>query len=124
MRVEPLPGWARVIAVAMVAAVAVLLLAAIRDVARRDDRVPTELVDAILAGPSTLSVGVSSCNKQPTPEVTDEEQVVTVTAYAARRDPSGDDCLDGVTVRLKESLGDRRVADGSSGDDVTVTDES
>ena len=50
-------------------------------VARSDERVPTQLMEAILTDPSTLNVVVASCNQQPTAEVTEDDDVVRVTAY-------------------------------------------
>ena len=116
-----------------VAAMVVLVLSACTDGSSsrpsspttRDDRVPTELVDATLTAPRTLSVGVDSCNKRPTAVVTEDDDVVEVTAFAPAPDPQHrEDCLDVVTVRLDKPLGDRRVVDGSNGDNVTILDQT
>lgn len=94
-------------------------------VARSDERVPTRLIEAELTDSTTLNVVVASCNKQPTADVTEDDDVVRVTAYAAPPDPRGEDgCADLVTVRLGGPLGDRRVVDGSNDANVTILDES
>ena len=110
-------------------ALSVVMLAACgssdEQVARSDGRVPTQLLDAVLTHPDTLDVVVASCNKQPTVQVTEDDGVVTVTAFALPSDPRGEDgCADVVIVRLDQPLGDRRVVDGFSGDNVTVLDQS
>src|SRR3546814_7235895 len=79
-RLEPLPGWARVIAAAVLVAAGLLVFAVVQDVVTEVEPVPTKLVDAGLAADGALSVTVSSCNKNPTATVTESPDMVTITA--------------------------------------------
>ncbi len=69
----------------------------------------------------TLSVGVNSCNGTPTADVDQGTDEVRITAEAYI--PGGDDqdsCMDEVTVGLTEPLGNRRVVDGTTGQELEV----
>ncbi len=61
----------------------------------------------------TLELGVGSCNAQHTVEVQESADEVRVTVTASGGD--GNDCMDGVTVVLRDTLGDRTLVDGSTG---------
>src|SRR3546814_8091403 len=112
-RLEPLPGWARVIAAAVLVAAGLLVFAVVQDVVTEVEPVPTKLVDAGLAADGALSVTVSSCTQNPTATVTESPDMVTITAFAPPPGMNEDDCLAVVTVFIEQPLGDRRVVDGS-----------
>src|SRR3546814_13424841 len=81
-RVDPLPGWARVVAAAILGAIGLFVYAVVQDVATEVDPVPTALVEAAVGTDGALLVTVSSCNKNPTATVTASADLVTVTAFA------------------------------------------
>ena len=55
------------------------------------------------------------------PEVRETARTVTVTVTALDYDPAnGEDCLRSLEVVLETALGDRRLIDGSSGNEVSV----
>src|SRR3546814_6060317 len=70
-RVDPLPGWARVVAAAILGAIGLFVYAVVQDVATEVDPVPTALVEAAVGTDGALLVTVSSCNKNPTATVTE-----------------------------------------------------
>ncbi len=85
-------------------------------------RQPISLADVqLFPDGRTLSVGVNSCNGTPTADVDQGTDEVRITAEAYI--PGGDDqesCMDEVTVELAELLGNRRVVDGISGQELEV----
>src|SRR3546814_8337349 len=84
-RLEPLPGWARVIAAAVLVAAGLLVFAVVQDVVTEVEPVPTKLVDAGLAADGALSVTVSSCNKNPTATVTERSEEHTTALQSLMR---------------------------------------
>lgn len=73
------------------------------------------------ASEARLDVTVDSCNKNPTVEVRESAEEVHLRAQARTRLGfySGD-CLDGVSVELERSLGERTVVDDATKMVVTV----
>ena len=67
----------------------------------------------------TLELGVASCNAEHTVEV-DEQAADEVRITVTARGDDGNDCMDGVSVVLKEQLEGRTVVDGSTGDVVGI----
>lgn len=65
----------------------------------------------------TLDVAVNSCNGNPTVDVIESEEEVTLSVVAS---DSMDDCQDVVTVELEEPLGERKVRDERDGELVGV----
>src|SRR3546814_5807927 len=70
-RVDPLPGWARVVAAAILGAIGLSVYAVVQDVATQVDPVPTAVVEAAVGTDGALLVTVSSCHKNPTAPVTE-----------------------------------------------------
>jgi hypothetical protein len=68
-----------------------------------------------------LAVGLDSCNAEPVVEIVEQTAERVVLAAVAERNAGGD-CADVVSVTLDDPLGDRRLIDGSTGDDVIVDD--
>jgi hypothetical protein len=68
----------------------------------------------------TLHLGLDACNGDNGLMVKESGRAVTVTV-TTDDPPGGDDCMDGVRVRLRTPLDDRRVIDGSSGQAVAVS---
>lgn len=70
------------------------------------------------AASTELVVSIDSCNQHPKVEAdeTPTEVRLRVTADAE----TGDDCIDIRTVTLNVPLGDRKVIDGASGDNLEV----
>jgi hypothetical protein len=80
-----------------------------------------ELAGAQLLGARTLVVNLNACNGENSRVTAIEETADAVTVTARTDDPpGGDDCSDGVTVRLGDPLGVREVIDGSTGLAVEV----
>lgn len=63
----------------------------------------------------TLNVGVGFCGNVRV-DVVETDDVVTLTAWGGA--DAGGDCASGATVVLEQPLGDRRVVDGSTGNEV------
>lgn len=77
---------------------------------------------ALLDGASrTLTVSVNTCNANPRAAVVEGEQQITITVEADRQPLGLDDCADSIAIELEEPLGDRRVIDGTSGQELPVT---
>jgi hypothetical protein len=72
-----------------------------------------EVVSVAVVEDDTLAMSIRGCTGGLKPEAqeTSEQVIVTVTGPP----PSGDDCLDGVRVRLDDPLGGRTLIDGSTG---------
>lgn len=67
----------------------------------------------------TLTVSVDACSSSTRVEV--EESASDVRLHATSdRERNGNDCRDSVDVTLASPLGDRRVVDDSSGEELTV----
>lgn len=86
------------------------------------ERRPVEVLSAFASGDgTTVEIGVSSCDGDPTASTdeTADEVAVRVTAEVV---VEGDrfECQDVVPVTLGAPLGDRRLIDGSSGTAVPV----
>ncbi|MGH1491805.1 MAG: hypothetical protein ACRBK7_20850 [Acidimicrobiales bacterium] len=83
----------------------------------------TSVGAAFLYDPATFEVIVDSCNGDPQlvdlDESTDEVRIRVVSWHPGYFD-GGDDCLDQLEVTLTEPLGDRRLVDASSGDEIEV----
>ncbi len=84
----------------------------------RDARI-TSLLTVSPDGRS-IAVAVDSCNAEPVVEIVEQSADRVVVLAIAERNAGGD-CTDVVSVILNEPLGDRRLVDGSTGDDV-ITD--
>ncbi|MGH3735042.1 MAG: hypothetical protein ACRDT6_05405 [Micromonosporaceae bacterium] len=82
-----------------------------------------KVVEAELSDDGTLALAVESCNGDPEVSVLKEnDQEVRVEVVASSTPFGGsDDCLDTVTVELREPLGDRVVLDEHSGETVSVS---
>lgn len=65
----------------------------------------------------SIAVAVDSCNAEPVVEIGEQSADRVVVSATAERN-AGRDCADVVSVVLDEPLGDRRLVDGSTGDDV------
>jgi hypothetical protein len=80
----------------------------------------TEEAGVVGASPDarTLRLSVGSCNADLTTAVEETSSRVTVTVTA--RNNTSDDCLDGLTIRLDEPLGQRELVDGVTGKVVSV----
>lgn len=105
----------------MLVLVAVALGLAVRAVRTLGEPVPTALLDGRVLADGRLAVTVGSCNKSPTGEVSEDDAMVTITAFAPPPGPDRDDCADGLVFRLDEPLGDRLVVDGASGLTIGVS---
>lgn len=70
--------------------------------------------------PQTLIVGVNTCNADPRVAVVEGEQSITLTVRADRQPFGSDDCADSLSVPLEEPLGDRRVVDDVTGEELAV----
>src|SRR3546814_14894339 len=81
-RVDPLPGWARVVAAAILGAIGLFVSAVVQDVATEVDPVPTPPVEAAVGTHGALLAPLRSCNKSPTATVPESADSVTVTAFA------------------------------------------
>jgi hypothetical protein len=83
----------------------------------------TAVGDAFFHDPATFEVTVNSCNGDPQlvdlDESTDEVRIRVVSWHPGHFD-GADDCLDQLEVTLTEPLGDRRLVDASSGEEVKV----
>ena len=103
-------------------AAGVLVAALLFQVLFSDDRRrAAQILDAHMAGPSTLVLGISACNAGNN-EVDVVERADEVVLTATTDDPlGGDDCADGVTVDLGEALANRRIVDGSTGAEVELS---
>ncbi len=83
------------------------------------------IMEARLHAPQRLGLGVASCNGAPRVSLqeTDVDVQVRVIAFSTPFH-GGDDCGDGVTVYLREPLGDRVVIDRHTGQVVNVRIDS
>lgn len=104
------------------ALVGLLVTAVLAACGPNEHRGPVRLTTALAVGPAELELEVPSCNGHA--EVTelresDAEVVVEVTSTTYRE---GDDCLDSIRVTLEQPLGDRRLVDATSGDEIAVDD--
>lgn len=68
---------------------------------------------------TTLGVVVSACHARGL-KIDVEETATEVRLSASHEGSSRDDCTDGQMVRLAEPLADRRVVDGSTGQEVRI----
>lgn len=82
------------------------------------ERRPVRVLDVTSDG-TTLGVVVSACNARGL-KVEIEETATEVRLSASHEGSSRDDCTDGQEVRLAEPLADRRVVDGSTGQEVRI----
>jgi len=84
---------------------------------------PVRLAHDAYLGPDgrLLEIGVSSCNGDPTADVTEDDDVVTIVveSYLPPGDES-DGCADVLTVELETALGGRQVVDGLTGKVIDV----
>lgn len=84
-------------------------------------RTPTVTEVALLDGATrTLTVAVNTCNATPRAAVTETDQVVSISVRSDRPPFGSDDCADSIDIELEEPLGERRVVDGTSGDELAV----
>lgn len=81
---------------------------------------PREVLLAKLAKKDVVDLGVASCNADLTVEAEENESAVIVSVYALNNTP--DDCMDAISVRLKEPLGDRAFIDATSGEAIKLED--
>jgi hypothetical protein len=68
----------------------------------------------------SLTVSLDSCHARPTVEIVEQSATRVVLAATVERE-SGDDCADVATVTSDSPLGDRRVVDRTTGEEL-VTD--
>jgi hypothetical protein len=81
------------------------------------------IIDAVLEGERTLVLSISACNADEN-RVSTNESPDFVTVSVTTDDPvGGDDCADGLTVRLVDPFGDRDLIDGATGKPVEVRRE-
>ena len=118
MTLERLPTWARVLALlfAIAAGWGIFVLVRPAD----SEPVPTALGSGDVSGERTLRVTVASCNKNPTGDIVETAETVTITAFAR---PAGRDenaCADGLALTLDSPLGERAVVDGATGRTVPI----
>jgi hypothetical protein len=99
-------AWGRT-AVTAVAAMGVLLACA--PTGRGPQQIVGWSVDT-----AVLHLWVDTCNGDPETDVVEAADDVTVTVVSTRGNP-GDACQDRVTVTLTAPLGNRRLLDGSTG---------
>ena len=121
VRTEParrVARWAVVVGAVLLLAVAALVVIATRGVSWQE-RVP--VVEA-LSAQDRLTLVVDTCGGDPAVDLLRErDEVVEVAVVSTVRfGGSGGDCQDGVDVRLQAPLGDRRLVDATSGEDVAV----
>lgn len=105
--------------VAMRAKVIMVTLVLVLASCAHDGREQVAIMEAS-SDDNLLDMAVASCNASPSAEVDESDERVVVTVTADRRGPNGDDCADGITVRLSDSLGSRSLIDGPSGERVQV----
>lgn len=67
-----------------------------------------------------LTVGVNTCNASPRAAVMETDRQISITVRSDRQPLGSDDCADSIDIELDEPLGDRRVIDGASGDELVV----
>lgn len=72
----------------------------------------------------TLTVSVNTCNAHPRVAVVEGEQVITLAVQADPQPVGADDCADSISVELGAPLGDRRVIDGATGEELAVVGRS
>jgi hypothetical protein len=65
---------------------------------------------------TTMRLVVGTCHAHLSAEVVETASRITVTVSG--RNDSSDDCLDGLTVRLRDPLGQRELVDGATGEVV------
>lgn len=85
------------------------------------DRFP--VVRAILSEPDHLILMVDTCGENPELDLLREQAEVVEVAVVSTRTFGGSgsgDCLDPVDVQLQAPLGDRRLVDATTGDEVDV----
>ena len=88
----------------------------------RRDRVPIASV-ARTEAPLVFEAAPSSCNQNPDIRVHETASTVTLTATRDRHFCGGvGDCQDIVEFTLSEPLGDRRLIDGDTGEQLGVLD--
>lgn len=84
-------------------------------------RGPVELTEAGVVDETSIWVSVPSCNGDPIVsrliETAQEIQLEVVTTVHR----NGDDCLDGITVRLGAPIGERQVVDLTSGRELPLS---
>jgi len=102
----------------VVTAVVIALLAAF--VWFLNSPVPLEVADAGLGPDGVVELGVMSCHGVLSVDVYEDDSVVRVRVFDHRfrvrlAEPA---CMDIVSVRLREPLGDRLLIDASTGDGV------
>ena len=81
------------------------------------ESIPAAIVQAELVGPSTLALGIASCNADLFTTVVETDVSVEATVHQVG---SLEDCMDGVTIELDRPLGDRALVDTSTGEAVQV----
>ncbi len=105
--------WDRCRARGVVAALAGLMILAGCSSPATVERGPQPITGWSVAD-DVLHLWVDTCNGDPEVDVVETAQEVTVTVVSTRQNP-GDACLDDVSVRLEEPLGDRGLIDGATG---------
>lgn len=78
---------------------------------------------AWLSEPDHLRLVVNTCGGHPELDLLREQTQVVVVAVVSTRTfggPGGMDCQDLVEVQLQEPLGDRRLVDATTGDEIAV----
>lgn len=68
----------------------------------------------------TMIVSVDTCNANPRLAVVEGEQAITLAVQADQQSWGSDDCADSINVELDAPLGDRRVIDGATGEELAV----
>lgn len=109
-----------VVAALLVAVVAVAVVATLTRGFSWRDQVP--ITGAVLTEPDHLMLLVGTCGGEPELDLLrEQDELVEVAVVSTRKiGGSGNDCLDPVEVRLQAPLGDRRLVDATTGDDVAV----
>ena len=108
----------------MAAALAAVALTACADAGSRQ---PVPLFGEAFAtsrNAAELNIGVASCNGDPTFELTETDQTITIAVESWI--PGGDsaDCLDSITAKLDQPIGDRSIVDEVSGQTVELVTDS
>jgi hypothetical protein len=79
-----------------------------------------EIIDATLSADElTLGLTVGACNGDNRATVIEDSDNVRVRVETS--DPSGDECADGLEIKLESPMGDRFLIDDTTGDKVDFT---
>lgn len=85
------------------------------------DRFP--ITRALLSDEDTLTLVVNTCGGEPAIDrLREEDETVKVAVTSTRTfgGPGGIDCLDTIEVQLQAPLGERKLVDAPTGDDLVV----